>query len=192
MNRTSLFIIWICHGIPLLFLPTCFVAAQNIDAISTIKEIKLKSNLGSYRDSIYVLTGDEPFYQNYPSIKASLLKNIENGIQEGSYQGTDALRFGQWQAANLNLVFYQDFLYKATWYFKRGAATDVELLAGEIDKEFTKLYGKPEAEEFPEFTIMIWEGKKHRLQTFKEGSSEYSIEFRDLDLSDQVEAVQAK
>ena len=104
--------------------------------------------------------------------------------------GSSALRFETWLATNLNMVFYHDSLYKATWYFKRSPATDIEVMSTVIDQKFNDAFGNAQVNKFPEFTIRVWEGKRYRLQTFKEGNFEYSIEFRDLRLSKQVELAQ--
>ncbi|GEM_PF-878560 len=152
-----------------------------------VNSIELNTQLEKYHDQIYLITGEESIYQQHEWLKASLMKNIENGIREGNYikEGSlcdiDGLR-----ASKTTLIFYNHELYKVRWLFRKEDHPDLNALSNDINNFFITKYGKVSEKGF--LGMQIWHGKKNYLQTFLE-ENEFQIEYRDDKIHEIVEAL---
>ncbi len=167
------------NGFISLIIVTLFgCASPAIGDETQLNGIVLGAPRSQFLENFYYYTGEESFYQDYPTIRESLLNNIRNGFREGVYEGQSLLNLGAWQAHSLTLIFYQEMLYKAQWSFKAVEGADVNAVASGLIDSIEYAYGKGVTEEYPEFTVTVWEGEEYRLQTFQESDLELSVEFK--------------
>lgn len=162
----------------LFFIYTC--AYQPADDETQLNGMVLGAPRQDFLQDFHFYTGEEPFYKDYPTIRESLLQNIAKGIQEGVYEGEDLLRFGQWQAHGLTLTFYHEKLHKAQWTFKAFEGAEVLKIAQSLGSRFEHAYGAGAVQNYPEFTITVWQGISYQLQTFQEGDLELTVSFQDM------------
>lgn len=164
--------------------------AQSIDKTTNLNGISLGISMGEFGDDLFLITGDEPAYQEAPSLQFTLKRKIRLGIRDASYQGDEYRKFGNYEAANITLQFYEDKLFKIQWTFRnRQALIDTYnyLLDTYADK-----FGSSKEEVFDEFRQVEWQGKSKYLQVFMDPESDVTLVFEDVKAAKRVQKVLAK
>ncbi len=159
------------------------IGQQSINKVS-VNGLELNTQLDRYRNTVFLLTGDETAYANYPNIRQNVLKNITNGIREGVYNGDSHSMVDGKRATRTTMFFYKEELYKVRWSFQVEYYQNLEELAGEVNDFFLKRYGSNSTE--IDSMMKAWEGRKRYLQTFLD-ESEFQIEYRDPKIHKKVE-----
>lgn len=112
-----------------------------------------------------------------------MLKNIENGIQEGLYGGSEFNKINEKEATQTTFYFYQNKLYKIRWSFFRNAIADFNSVIQNIDEYIHTKYGPPTEKGIT--GMSIWRSNNLFLHTFQE-LNEYQIEYRDEVIHDYL------
>ncbi len=164
--------------------------AQSIDKATEINGLSLGISMGEFGDDLFLITGDEPAYQEAPSLQFTLKRKIRLGIRDASYQGDEYRNFGNFNASNITLQFYEDKLFKIQWTFRnRQALMDTYnyLLDTYADK-----FGSSKEEVFDDFRQVEWQGKSKYLQVFMDTESDVTLVFEDAKAAKRVQKVLAK
>jgi|GEM_PF-5136797 len=164
--------------VALIFVVGCHPVQQ--DQAQQINGVRLGMPLSESIHQFYFYDGSEPFYKDYPTIRESLLNNLESGIKQGIYEGEPWLHWDQYKARQMRVTFFEDRLYQVQWDFAAYEDTDIELLAGYLNERFTGVFGAGKVMEYPDFTLHIWQDSSYYLSIFQESDLELTIEFRGL------------
>ncbi len=149
-----------------------------VDSDKQLNGVILGAGLEAWASEVYLYDGSEPFYQDYPTIRQSLLDNLEKGIKQGTYEGQSRLFWQNFKARQLRVTFYQDQLYQAQWDFAAFEDTDINALSDYLLERFKNTYGDPQQMEYPDFTLWIWQNNIYYLSIFQEEDLELTVEFR--------------
>ncbi len=177
-------------SIALIIISGLSASAQSIDKTTEINGISLGISQGEFGDDLFLITGDEPAYQEAPSLQFTLKRKIRLGIRDASYQGSEYRKFGNFEVANITFQFYEDKLFKVQWTFRnRQALIDTYnyLLDTYADK-----FGSSKEEVFDDFRQVEWQGKSKYLQVFMDTESDVTLVFEDVKVAKRVQKVLAK
>ncbi len=150
--------------------------AKDIDALNTIQ---MGDDIQKYQSELYLLTGDEPFYDRNPGLKKIIQQKLAHGLKEGMYNGKSLNVLNEYAAGRMNLFFYQDKLYKVTWSFRY--ASDMRKLANDMAEFLTNQFGLPHEEtDLVILKMATWTDGKNLIRTVRDGEDELSVEFSDI------------
>lgn len=177
-------------SIALIFVSTGILFAQSIEKTNEINGIKLGISQVEFGDDLFLITGDELAYQKAPSLQFTLKRKIRLGIRDASYQGDNYRTFGNFEASNITLQFYEGKLYKVQWTFRNRQAlmeTYNYLLDTYADK-----FGSSKEEVFDDFRQVEWQGKSRYMQVFMDTETDVTLVFEDVKVAKKVQKVLAK
>ncbi len=163
---------------------------QSIDKATNINGITLGANQANFGDDLYFITGDEPAYNEAPSLQFTLKRKIRLGIRDASYQGDEYRKFGNFEAANITFQFYEGELFKVQWTFRNRQAL-METYNYMLDMYADK-FGSSKEEVFDDFRQVEWQGKSKYLQVFMDTESDVTLVFEDVKLAKRVQKVLTK
>ena len=176
--------------IVLITLFTFHVSAQSVDKSSNMNGITLGVDQSDFNDDLFLITGDEPAYQEAPSLQFTLKRKIRLGIRDASYQGSDYRKFGKYEAANITMQFYEGKLFKVQWTFRNKQAL-VETYNYLLDTYADK-FGSSKEEVFDDFRQVEWQGGKKYAQVFMDTESDVTLVYEDVKIAKKVQKVLAK
>ncbi|MCB0494818.1 MAG: hypothetical protein KDC79_01665 [Cyclobacteriaceae bacterium] len=163
--------------------------AQNVDKTTNINAIELGVEKSVFGDDLYLITGDEPAYKEAPSLQYALKRKIMAGIRDASYLGNDYRKFGNFEATNITMQFYNDRLFKVQWTFRNRNSLK-EIYDYLVDFYADKL-GAGKEGVFDDFRQVEWEGHKNYVQVFMDNESDVTLVFEDVKVSKKVQKVLA-
>lgn len=166
------------------------VLAQSIDKTTELNGVVLGLEQESLGEDLFLITGDEPAYQDAPSLQYTLKRKIRIGIRDASYLGSDYRKFDKYEASNITMQFYEGKLFKVQWTF-RNKATLTETYNYLVDTYADK-FGASKEEVFDEFRQVEWQGNKKYVQVFMDIESDVTLVFEDAKMAKKVQKVLAK
>ena len=177
-------------SIALVFASIGMLSAQSIDKTNNINGLKLGISQVEFGDDLFLITGDEPAYQEAPSLQFTLKRKIRLGIRDASYLGSNYRTFGNFEASNITLQFYEGKLFKVQWTFRNRQAL-METYNYLLDTYADKL-GSSKEEVFDEFRQVEWQGKSRYMQVFMDTETDVTLVFEDVKVAKRVQKVLAK
>jgi len=177
-------------SIVLIILSGLSASAQSIDKTTEINGVSLGISMGEFGDELFLITGDEPAYQEAPSLQFTLKRKIRLGIRDASYQGDEYRKFGNFEAANITFQFYEDKLFKVQWTFRN--RQDLMDTYNYLLDTYADKFGSSKEEVFDEFRQVEWQGKSKYLQVFMDTESDVTLVFEDAKVVKRVQKVLAK
>ena len=164
--------------------------AQSVDKISEVNGIKLGTSQAEYAEDLFLITGDEPAYQEAPSLQFTLKRKIRLGIRNASYLGDNYKNFGNYEAAHITMQFYQGKLFKVQWTF-RNRETLTETYNYLLDTYADK-FGSSTEEVFEDFRQVEWHGKSKYAQVFMDTESDVTLVYEDVKVAKRVQKTLTK
>lgn len=164
--------------------------AQSVDKAVSLNGITLGLSQSEFEDNLFLITGDEPAYQEAPSLQYSLKRKIRLGIRDASYIGNDYRKFEDYEAAHITMQFYEGKLFKVQWTF-RNKETLTETYNYLLDTYADK-FGSSKEEVFDDFRQVEWHGGKKYVQVFMDTESDVTLVYEDVKISKRVQKVLAK
>ena len=158
--------------------------AQNVDKSSELNGITLGVNQSVFEGDIYLITGNEPAYKEAPSLQYSLKKKISAGVRDASYNGSDFKKFGNFQASNITMQFFEGKLYKVQWTFRNDS--DLEATYNYLVNTYADKFGTSKEEFFDDFMQVEWQGRKRYAQVFMDKESDVTLVFEDVKTAKKV------
>lgn len=177
-------------SIILLSLTSSFTLGQSIDKSTDINGLKLGGSLANYEKDLFLITGDEPAYQEAPTLQQALKRKIRLGIRDAEYQGNDYRKFGEFTAAHITMQFFEGKLYKVQWTF-RNPNQLTEIYNFLIDT-YADTFGASKEEVFDDFRQVEWEGRLKYLQVFMDKESDVTLVYEDAKVAKKVQKLIAK
>lgn len=163
-------------SITLILFSIIYGFSQTIDQATGINELNLGESLDELSNSLYIITGKEPIYQQNPWLAQSFLRNLDRGLKEAIYEGSTLNILNGRKATDMKAHFYNEKLYKVRWTFNRKNFQNLPAVFAEFKDYFQKRYGPTTDTIFDD--TLIWEGNTNRLQLFIDQES-VQVEFRD-------------
>ncbi len=177
-------------SLALICLPSIGLFAQSVDKITAINGMTLGVNQSDFGDDLFLITGDEPAYQEAPSLQFTLKRKIRLGIRDASYLGSNFRKFGKYQASNITMQFYEGKLFKVQWTFRNKQAL-VETYNYLLDTYADK-FGASKEGVFDDFRQVEWQGRKKYIQVFMDTESDVTLVFEDVKMAKKVQKALAK
>ena len=147
---------------------------------------KLGSPLNELRSDFYIITGEEELYQRNEFLKKSIKRNINIGIEEGVYRGSDLNKIHNKRASKTTFFYFKNSLYKVRWSFDKRDFDNPRQVGKKIDSFLTQKYG-PNTE-IGAFGMLVWKDDTYYLQSLGD-TQEYQIEYRNEIIHQKVEAL---
>lgn len=166
------------------------LVAQSVDKSTNMNGIILGVNQSDFEGDLFLITGDEPAYQEAPSLQFTLKRKIRLGIRDASYQGNDYRKFGKYEAANITMQFYEGKLFKVQWTFRNKLAL-VETYNYLLDTYADK-FGSSKEDVFDDFRQVEWQGRSKYAQVFMDTESDVTLVYEDAKIAKKVQKVLAK
>jgi len=164
--------------------------AQSVDKISKLNGIALGSSQATYAEDLFLITGDEPAYKEAPSLQFALKRKIRLGIRDASYLGNNYREFGNYEATNITMQFYEGKLFKAQWTFRN--SEDLMNTYNYLVDTYADKFGASKEEVFDEFRQVEWAGKTHYVQVFMDPGSDVTLVYEDVKVAKRVQKVLTK
>lgn len=178
--RNLLIIFTLCIQLPL-------TAQSSVDDTAP-NELQLGSQLSDLKAQLYLITGDEDIYSRYDWLKASVKKNIANGIREGVYRGSKYAKLSSEKASKTTLFFFENALFKVRWDFDKADFEDLKAVSTQLNVFLKQRYGEGKPENVGPFKMLVWEAEQHYLQIFEDSES-IQVEFRNKALQKTVDGL---
>lgn len=159
--------------------------AQNIDKITSVNGIELGVDQASFGGNLYLITGDEPAYKEAPSLQYALKRKIMAGIRDASYQGNDYRKFGDFEAANITMQFFNGKLFKTQWTFRN--RNELTKIYDYLVDYYADKLGAGKEGVFDDFRQVEWQGRLHYVQVFMDTESDVTLVFEDVKVSKRVQ-----
>lgn len=164
--------------------------AQSVDKAENLNGITLGVNQSEFEEDLFLITGDEPAYQEAPSLQYSLKRKIRLGIRDASYLGNNYRKFEKYEASHITMQFYEGKLFKVQWTF-RNKETLTETYTYLLDAYADK-FGASKEEVYDDFRQVEWHGGKKYLQVFMDTESDVTLVYEDVKIAKRVQKILAK
>lgn len=164
--------------------------SQSVDKSTELNGITLGVNQSEFSGDLFLITGDEPAYQEAPSLQYTLKRNIKLGIRDASYQGDDYRKFEKYEASYITMQFYQGELFKVQWTF-RSRESLKEIYDYLVDRNADK-FGASKEEVYDDFRQVEWQGGKKYVQVFMDPDSDVTLVYEDVKVARKVQKVISK
>jgi len=158
--------------------------SQSVDKASDLNGITLGVDQTVFEGDIYLITGNEPAYLEAPSLQYSLKKKISVGIRDASYNGDNFKQFGDFNASNITMQFFEGKLYKVQWTFRNKEALDATY--NYLVNTYADKFGSSKEEFFDDFKQVEWQGRSHYAQVFMDNEADVTLVFEDVKTSKKV------
>lgn len=164
--------------------------AQNIDKSTNINGLKLSGTLEMFKSDLFLITGDEPAYQEAPTLQQALKRKIRLGIRDAEYQGNKYRQFGNFTAAHITMQFYEGKLFKVQWTFRD--KTNLTNIYNYLVDTYADTFGASKEEVFDDFRQVEWQGRLKYLQVFMDKESDVTLVYEDAKVAKKAQKVIAK
>lgn len=164
--------------------------AQSIDKATNINGIKLGVEQEAFKGDLYLITGDEPAYKEAPSLQYALKRKIVAGVRDASYNGNDHRKFGDYEAANITMQFFNGKLFKVQWTFRD--RNSLEDIYNYLVDHYADEFGAAKEGVFDDFRQVEWQGRQKYAQVFIDNESDVTLVFEDVKMSKKVQKVLAR
>lgn len=158
----------------------------NLDNQKSLNGLELGTPLEELLPNLYLITGKESAYENFPSIAENVQKNIEKGIQEAIYEGHVHRILNGRECPDLRLHFFQSELYKIRWTLDQEHFPNLESEFEDMKSYLIRKFGKHTNAIFQD--TYIWEGQKYRLQLFLDEDI-IQVEFRNEEIETKIKSL---